>query len=89
MTTHQQADMHRVLSNPDRIAIMDYLAGRAAPLPQANVNDIAIAIKNSPTNTVKHLNKLADAGLIMRKRDKHHVWNTIAPGIVWPIVWRR
>jgi len=85
-------EMHHALSNPDRIAIMDYLA--AIPSRQnishsASVTEIAVAIKNSPTNTTKHLTKLAKAGLITRKQEKQTVWNTIAPGIVWPIVWRR
>jgi DNA-binding MarR family transcriptional regulator len=87
MTTEQQAEIHRCLSNPDRIAIMDYLALLAKP--QASVSEIAIAIKNAPTNAVKHLAKLEKVGLITRRRDNQTVWNSIAAGVVWPLVIRR
>ena len=96
MTTEQQAEVHRVLSNPDRIAIMDYLAAipsSKSVRKEASVSEIAIAIKNAPTNAVKHLAKLEKVGLIVRRPEKtqlgQKVWNSIAPSIVWPLVIRR
>lgn len=89
-----QADIHRALSNVDRIAIMDYLASRVDPkrstnaLPQASVTEVAANVGCSATTATKHLTKLAKVGLIVRKQDKQTVWNSIAKGVVWPVVVR-
>lgn len=85
MTTQDQSNIHRALSNPDRIAIMEYLAAHG----RASVADVAAAINRSQTHTTQHLIKMGKAGLIDRKQERQTVWNSIAGDVVWPIVVRK
>lgn len=82
-----QSAIHRVLSNPDKIAIMDFLATRRAK--PASVTEIATAINVSQTWASKCLHSLQQVGLVERQREDQTVWNSIPARVVWPIViWR-
>lgn len=78
--------LHAILSNPHKFAIMDYLAGSRRSV---SVNDTAKAIGLSQTWTSKCLRDLEAAGLVTRRQEDQTVWNRMADGVVWPIVWRR
>lgn len=85
MTTKKHAveDIHRALSNPDRIAIMDYLAELGKP---ASVGQVAAGVNRSQTWTSKCLQILADVGLVDRRQEDQTVWNSVAGRAVWPLV---
>lgn len=84
MTNTESAAIFKALSNPDRVAIMDYLATQG----EMSVHDVAEHIKRSQTHTTQHLIRMRKAGLINRRQDKQTVFNSIADGVVWPIVLR-
>lgn len=77
-------NVHTALSNPDRIAIMDYLADAG----ESSVTEIAAGIKRSQVQTTQHLIKMRRAGMIVSRRDKQMVYNRIADGFAWPLVVR-
>jgi DNA-binding MarR family transcriptional regulator len=79
------AAAHYALTNPDRVRIMDYLAGTGRAIVGKIAGDLGIG----QTTMSKHLIIMDRAGLIARQRDGGMVWNSIAPGVVWPVVVRR
>lgn len=85
-TNHTTPQLHAILSNPHKFAIMDYLAGNRHSV---SVNDTAKAIGLSQTWTSKCLRDLEAAGLVTRRQEDQTVWNRMADGVVWPIVWRQ
>jgi DNA-binding IclR family transcriptional regulator len=78
-----QTAIHAILSNPDKYAIMDYLASAARP---SSVTDVANGVGISQTWASKCLFDLARVGLVDRKREDQTVWNSLSPRAVWPIV---
>lgn len=94
-TNHTTPQLHATLSNPHRFAIMDYLAGLRSSPPEGvfggavSVNSVSIAIGLSQTWTSKCLRDLEAAGLVTRRQEDQTVWNRMADGVVWPIVWRQ
>lgn len=89
-TTVENTAIHAVLSNPDKVAIMDHLARVARP---ESVNDISSAIGRSQTWTSKCLRSLESVGLIVRESEPTSngriIRSRIAPSAIWPIqIWR-
>jgi len=58
----------RVLSEPIRIRLLDQLRNG-----EATVNELTETIGSSQQNVSKHLQLLADAGIVGRRRDGNHV----------------
>ena len=80
MTTH----LHRVLSDPDRIRVLDHIAASVEPVTG---RQIATSMNVSELWASRYLNQMADVGLIVRDgdTDDNSVRNRIAPGVTWPI----
>jgi len=82
------ANIYLTLANPDRIAIMDYLAKATGPTSN---RELSTVIDRSEGWTRKHLVMLEQSGLITRTPDADKtetdasVCNRIAKSIVWPI----
>lgn len=79
MTNHT---VHLALGNPDRFRIVDLLAAEPSAL---SVRDIARLVECSQSQTSQHLATLRAAGLVVSRRDKNTIWNTLAPNVIWPI----
>jgi predicted transcriptional regulator len=72
----------RVLSVPERVAVMDHLARSG----QQTVGDIVKALGLRQGQVSKHLQSLVTAGLVSREhRERKSYWHTIADSIVWPM----
>jgi DNA-binding MarR family transcriptional regulator len=79
------ANIYLTLANPDRIAIMDYLAKATGATSN---RELSTVIDRSEGWTRKHLVMLNDAGLIVRTHGPgaaDAVRNTLADDIVWPV----
>lgn len=80
--------LHRVLSDPDRIRVMDYIAASADPVIG---RQIANDMNMSEVWMSRSLNQMADVGLIVRDSDSNKdafseaVRNRLAPDIIWPL----
>lgn len=73
----------KALAHPDRLTIMHALAS-SGPF---NVMQLANVSSTSQSQTSQHLIKLRNAGLIVQRRgDNNTIWNSVAPGVVWPLV---
>jgi DNA-binding transcriptional ArsR family regulator len=62
----------RVLAEPLRIRLLDQLR-----TGEATVNELSEAIGGSQQNISKHLQLLADAGIVGRRKDGNHVYYRI------------
>ena len=62
-----------VLSDPNRIRLLDYLREGEQP-----VNELATRLGAGQQNVSKHLNVLAEAGVLARRKDGNHVYYRIA-----------
>ena len=62
MTTH----LHRVLSDPDRIRVLDHIAASVEPVTG---RQIATSMNVSELWVSRYLNQMADVGLIVRDGD--------------------
>jgi DNA-binding transcriptional ArsR family regulator len=62
----------RVLAEPLRIRLLDQLR-----TGEATVNEFSEAIGGSQQNISKHLQLLADAGIVGRRKDGNHVYYRI------------
>lgn len=82
------ANIYLTLANPDRIAIMDYLAKATGATSN---RELSTVIDRSEGWTRKHLVMLQESGLITRTPDADKtetdtsVRNRIAKNIVWPV----
>lgn len=89
------ANIYLTLANPDRIAIMDYLAKATGATSN---RELSTVIDRSEGWTRKHLVMLEQSGLITRTPDADadkdasdkyisdmSVCNRIAKGIIWPV----
>jgi DNA-binding transcriptional ArsR family regulator len=63
----------RVLADPLRVRMLDLLRDG-----ELNVNTIADQLHAGQQNISKHLNVLADAGMVHRRKDGNHVYYRIA-----------
>jgi DNA-binding transcriptional ArsR family regulator len=72
-------EIHKALSNPDRIEIMNYLFQRKTP---ACNSEICVKMKLNQSNVSKHLKKLLFAGLIVADGFEYRINNKIK----WPIL---
>ncbi len=63
----------RLLAEPTRIRLLDRLRDG-----EATVNELAAALGASQQNVSKHLNVLADAGVVSRQKDGTRVYYAIA-----------
>jgi DNA-binding transcriptional ArsR family regulator len=63
----------RVIGEPMRIRLLDRLRSR-----EATVNELAAELNASQQNVSKHLNVLADVGIVGRRKDGNHVYYRIA-----------
>lgn len=66
----------RGLGNPKRLAIVLYLLKK----PEANVEDIAAAIKLSPTSTSKHLVLLDKLDIVVFRRESRYIFYRLNTG---------
>jgi DNA-binding transcriptional ArsR family regulator len=62
----------RVIGEPMRIRLLDRLRSR-----EATVNELAAELNASQQNVSKHLNVLADVGIVGRRKDGNHVYYRI------------
>ena len=62
----------RVIGEPMRIRLLDRLRSR-----EATVNELAAELHTSQQNVSKHLNVLADVGIVGRRKDGNHVYYRI------------
>lgn len=63
----------RVLADPLRVRMLDLLRDG-----ELSVNAIAEQLEAGQQNVSKHLNVLADAGMVQRRKDGNHVYYWIA-----------
>jgi DNA-binding transcriptional ArsR family regulator len=63
----------RAIGEPLRIRLLDELRGG-----EASVNELADAVGASQQNVSKHLAVLADAGILVRRKEGTHVYYGIA-----------
>jgi DNA-binding transcriptional ArsR family regulator len=63
----------RMLAEPTRIRLLDRLRDG-----EASVNDLSEQLGTSQQNISKHLAMLADAGMLVRRKDRNHVYYRIA-----------
>jgi DNA-binding transcriptional ArsR family regulator len=63
----------RVLADPQRVRMLDLLRDG-----ELSVNAIAEQLGAGQQNVSKHLNVLADAGMVHRRKDGNHVYYGIA-----------
>jgi DNA-binding transcriptional ArsR family regulator len=63
----------RLLAEPMRIKLLDRLREG-----EASVNELAEALASSQQNVSKHLAVLAEAGILGRRKERTHVYYTIA-----------
>jgi DNA-binding transcriptional ArsR family regulator len=61
-----------VIGEPMRIRLLDRLRSR-----EATVNELAAELNASQQNVSKHLNVLADVGIVGRRKDGNHVYYRI------------
>ena len=62
----------RVLSEPTRIRLLDELRDG-----ERSVNELAAQLGAGQQNVSKHLSVLADAGILVRRKDGNHVYYRI------------
>lgn len=72
------APMLRVMSNPDRLAILCYLAGQ-----EQSVAQIGAALDLRQPALSQHLGELRDHGMVSARRDKRQVYYSLtAPQVL-------
>lgn len=79
MTAH----LHRVLSDPDRIRVLDVIAASSEPLTG---RQIATTMNLSELWVSRYLGQMAEVGLIVRTDgNDNSTTNRLAPGVRWPL----